>query len=171
MKMIVAVDEEFGIGKNNKIPWHSKEDMQFFKQATTGHIIVMGRKTFESLPKKPLPNRLNIVLSSSVDPRHAKALFHALERNQREGVVFFHSLVDLIKEIKASDLSEEILIIGGASLYEQSLPYVQGIYLTQVLGKFDCDRKFEKNWLLGFEQESIRDLSLTAKVSYWKRQP
>lgn len=172
MRMIVAVDEDFGIGKNNTIPWHSEEDMRFFKETTSDKIVVMGRKTYESLPKKPLPNRLNIVLSSSVDPQHAKAaLFHALEKGQMEGVVFFHSLVDLVKEIKTSDLSDEILIIGGATLYEQSLPYVQEILLTQVLGKFECDTFFEKSWLLGFEVELELDLSPITKVSYWKRQP
>src|SRR5690606_20614266 len=99
--LIVAMDSKNGIGKNNDLMWHLPNDMKFFKETTTGHIVVMGRKNFESIPEKfrPLPNRENVVLTRNVD-------------YTAEGVKVFHSLREVITFYENED-NRTVFIIGG----------------------------------------------------------
>ena len=113
------------IGNDNELPWHLPADLQHFKRTTMGKPIVMGRKTWESLGR-PLPGRLNITISRNSDYR-------------AEGTVVVNSLD---KAIEVAADADEIMIIGGANLYEQSLPRVERLYLTRVEGEFEGDAWF-----------------------------
>lgn len=120
------MDEEQLIGKDNALPWHLPADLKFFKMMTTNHTVVMGRKTFESIGK-PLPNRRNIVLTRDVN------------WNNPYGVETFSSIEELLEQL---DPAEKTFIIGGANLYEQALPYVEEMLITQVHHRFEGDTYF-----------------------------
>lgn len=123
---IAAMSLNRVIGAGNKIPWHLPEDFRWFKQMTTGHVLIMGRKTFESIGK-PLPNRTTVVLSRSA--------------NSIPGVQVVSGL-DSINP-KADGLAGRTLFIcGGAELYEQALPLCSDLYLTLVKRVVDGDRFF-----------------------------
>jgi dihydrofolate reductase len=112
-KAIAAMSENRVIGQGNRIPWHLPEDFKWFKQMTTGQVVVMGRKTFESIGK-PLPNRETIVLSRS--------------SFQHPGV----RTVAALAEIPLADEPREVFICGGAEIYSQALPLCSDLYLTLV---------------------------------------
>ena len=114
ISMIAAVGKNNELGKNNDLIWHFKEDMQFFKATTLGATVVMGRKTFESLPKA-LPKRRNIVISNNKD-------------YIAEGAEVVQSVNDALEATEG----EDVFIIGGASIYEAFLPYASVIYLTEI---------------------------------------
>ncbi len=135
MNLIVAVSENWGIGKDNKLLFSLKEDMKFFKRTTTGKVVVMGKNTFLSLPKRPLKDRVNIVLTSSSLTDECM-----IARNQTE-------LFKLIGEFDGKD----VFIIGGASMYRQMLPYCQTAYVTKVHALSEADAFFPcldemENW-------------------------
>jgi len=140
---IVAMDQNRVIGKDNAIPWHIPEDMQHFKELTSGHAVLMGRKTFESLPKrfKPLPNRKNLVISSN--PKFA------LEFPE---VQVWSSPQQCIDAFKAGKIEgEKLWIIGGAQIYAATLDSWDEVYLTQLHGIYAGDAylpKFEMNFEL-----------------------
>ena len=124
MITIVVARDMFGlIGKDNKLPWHCKEDLQRFKSITMGKRIVMGRKTFESLPKM-LPNRKHVVLTRNKDFSH-------------EGVEVFHSVDDLL-----ASYQEDLYIIGGAEIYNQFIDKYDVIEMTVIKGDYDGDTYF-----------------------------
>lgn len=125
LSLIVATDTENGIGKNNQLLWHLPEDLKFFKRTTSGHTVIMGRKTYESIGK-PLPNRRNIVISRQ-------------ENFKIEGVEVYQTLN---AAIKACHDENEAFIIGGGEIYKQALPFTQKIYLTKVHHQFDADTFF-----------------------------
>lgn len=128
MKMIVAVDENWGIGKDGKLLCHISEDLKYFKKKTTGKVIIMGRKTLESLPGgKPLPDRVNIVLTKD-------------ENFQKEGVVVVHSVEELLA-LRAEYGDDNMMVAGGASIYEQLLPYCDTCYITKIHHRFDSDTR------------------------------
>lgn len=115
------------LGKDNKLIYHIPEDLKRFKEITSGHTVVMGRKTFESIGK-PLPNRTNIVISH--DPSYTVL-----------GIIVTHSLESALE--KAQDIeNEEIFIIGGGQIYQQALPLADKLYLTIVEGSPDADTFF-----------------------------
>ena len=124
-KAIAAMSENRVIGNGNKIPWHLPEDFKWFKKMTTGNIIVMGRKTFESIGK-PLPNRETVVLSRG--------------QFQYPGV---RTISDL-SQIDPAKEAREVFICGGAQIYEQALPLCSDLYLTLVKRTVDGDAFFPK---------------------------
>ena len=119
--MIIAIlnaDKKYGIGKKNGLLFSLPLDMAFFKKTTLNHVVAMGENTLLSFPnQKPLKNRTNIILS--------------LEKNY-DGCINTHSLEDFIKTIKQYSTKEDVYIIGGASIYKQTLPYVDEVLLTKV---------------------------------------
>ena len=121
--MIISIlncDIKYGIGKRNGLLFSLPKDMKFFRETTKGHVVCMGENTLLSFPEsKPLKNRTNIVLSQ--DPTH-----------NYEGVVNVHTFEDFLKAIKKYETSDTVFIIGGASIYRQTLPYVDEVYLTKV---------------------------------------
>ncbi len=114
---IVATDKNRVIGKDNQIPWYLPADLKYFKKTTLNHHVIMGRKTFLSIGK-PLPKRTNIVLTRN--------LFFAAS-----GVITAHTLEEALSIAKENN-ETEAFIIGGAQIYELSLPYLDRIYLTEV---------------------------------------
>jgi dihydrofolate reductase len=126
MIVLVVARDIFGlIGKDNKLPWHCKEDLQRFKKITMGKKIVMGRKTFESLPKM-LPGRQHIVLTKNKDFKH-------------EGVEVFHSIDDLLTAYKGK---EDLYVIGGAEIYNQFIDKFDVIEMTVIIGNYEGDTYF-----------------------------
>jgi len=129
MNLIVAVDENWGIGYMGKIQWHIKEDMAYFKNKTMDKTVIMGRKTLDSFKNgKPLKNRKNIVLTHDMD-------------FNRDGVIIVHSIEQALKEIK-KEYSSDVYVIGGQSIYEALLPYCEKAYVTKVHGIFKADKHF-----------------------------
>lgn len=115
LHLIVAIAKDGAIGKDGDLIWKISEDLKRFKALTTGHTVIMGRKTWDSLPKKPLPNRRNIILTRRKD-------FHA------EGAETVNSIEQAIKLLG----EEEAYVIGGAEVYKEFLPYITELNLTQV---------------------------------------
>jgi dihydrofolate reductase len=126
ISIIVAVSEDLGIGKDNELLWHISEDLKRFKRLTTGNAVIMGKKTWESLPRKPLPGRKNIVLT---DNRQAVI----------ENAVTAYSLQDAISKCSSE---EEIFIIGGGSIYRQYMPLADRLFITHVHRKAPADIYF-----------------------------
>lgn len=114
LSLIAAIGENYELGKNNDLIWHLEGDLPFFRRVTTGKTVIMGRKTFESLPKA-LPKRRNIVLTSD-------------ENYIAEGAEVF---TDFNEILEAVDDEEEVFIIGGGSVYALFMPYADRIYLTE----------------------------------------
>jgi dihydrofolate reductase len=124
---IVAIDENNVIGKDNSLIWKLPRDMKHFKETTTGHYIIMGRKTFES-NGRPLPNRTNVIITKD-------------KKYKAEGCVIVHSIEDALKEAKNDS---EAFIIGGGIIYELAMPFVDRIYLTKIHHAFEGDTFFPK---------------------------
>ena len=122
ISLIVAADENLGIGKNNQLPWHLPADLKYFKTLTTGHTIIMGRKTFESIGRI-LPNRRHIVVSRQ-------------NNYLAEGAEVVPSLQDAFDLCKDES---EAFVIGGAQMFEQSFPLADILYLTIIHHQFDAD--------------------------------
>lgn len=127
INMIVAIDEKNGIGKNNKLLYHSRTDLEYFKSVTYNNTIVMGYNTYLSLPKRPLPYRRNIILTT--------------KDIELEGCEVIHSVEDLFKIIRND---EEVFICGGATLYNQFMKYADYLYITTIFETFDADTFFPK---------------------------
>jgi dihydrofolate reductase len=124
LSLIVAIDAAGGIGINNTLPWKLPEDLAHFKRTTTGHPILMGRKTFESIGRA-LPQRRNIVISRNPAWRHADV----------ETVPSLQAALDLCQ-------SGEVFVIGGAEIYRLALPLAQRLIVTEIAARFDCDTFF-----------------------------
>lgn len=129
MNIIVAVDKNWAIGKNNKLLVSIPADMKFFRSETTGKVVVMGRKTMESFPQgQPLPNRINIVLTR--DANYTK-----------KGAVIVHSMDELFEELKKYE-DELVYCIGGDSVYKQLLPYCNLCHVTKIDKAYEADSYF-----------------------------
>jgi dihydrofolate reductase len=130
INIIVAYSKNYAIGKENKLLWHLADDMAFFKQQTSGKTVVMGKNTFLSLPRKfrPLPNRKNIVISRQ----------ESIE--EHENLSWYKSLEEAISSLKKT--GEEIYIIGGGTIYEQTLPLADVVYATEVNVNIEGDTYF-----------------------------
>lgn len=145
ISIIVAAAENNAIGKDNQLLWHLPNDLKFFKRTTSGHTVIMGRKTYESVGM-PLPNRRNIVITRQDD--------YALEDAE-----VVHSLEEALA-LSASD-GEEIFIVGGAQIYEEALPLTEKLYFTRVHGTFEGEAFFphvqESEWELISKEEHKKD--------------
>ena len=125
VSIIVAIAQNGTIGDKNSLLWHIKEDMRFFRTTTSGHPVIMGRKTFESLGSKPLPKRTNIVITRA--------------DREFEGALTAHSLEDAIR---MAGEDEEIFIMGGAQIYREALSVVDRMYITVVERDYEGDTSF-----------------------------
>ena len=133
ISIIVAIAKNHAIGKDNQLLWHIPADLKRFKLLTTGHTIVMGKRTFESLPIRPLPNRRSIVITD-------------IAGEKIEGCTMAFSIAEAIEKM---DDDKENFIIGGGSVYRQFLPIADQLYLTIVQKDFDADTFLEidlKGW-------------------------
>lgn len=134
ISLIVAMDQNRVIGKNNKLPWHLPADLQYFKKVTMGHPIVMGRKTFESIGRV-LPGRENVIVT----------------RNQEfkaEGCVVLHDIAQI--KMFADNHEKEVFVIGGAEIFKEILPFTDRLYITEIHETFEGDTFFpeidENEW-------------------------
>lgn len=129
MNLIVAVDENWAIGSKNDLLVRIPADHKFFREETTGKVVVLGRKTLETFPQKqPLKNRTNIILSSN-------------REYQVKDAMVVHSLEELLEELKKYP-SEDIYIIGGESIYRQMLPYCDTAHVTKIDHTYEADAYF-----------------------------
>ncbi|MBB5199449.1 dihydrofolate reductase [Glaciimonas immobilis] len=131
LTIIVATDADNGIGIQNALPWHLPEDLAHFKRTTSGHPIIMGRKTFESIGR-PLPKRRNIVITRDLTWHH-------------DGVETVHSIeaaIALVNTASPAESPTEAFIIGGAEIYAATLPLCTRLLVTEIEKRFDCDAFF-----------------------------
>ncbi|MBR7783290.1 dihydrofolate reductase [Undibacterium luofuense] len=140
--IIVARDKHSGIGIQNALPWHLPEDLSHFKKTTSGHAILMGRKTFESIGR-PLPNRRNIVITRNPDWK-------------ADGIEICHSL----EEAKALVKEQTAYIIGGAEIYRQAFDLADKMIITEIDQTFECDAFFPS-----FSNDAWQETEREAHVS------
>ena len=154
MKLIVATEKNWGIGKDNQLLIHLPGDLKYFKEKTTGKVVIMGRKTLQSLPGgRPLPKRTNVVVSRNPE-------------FQPEGCVMAPTTKEAVKKALAlagEGGSDDLMVIGGASIYEQLLPQSDTCYVTRIDAAFasDCsfpnldeDPEFTKVWESPVQEEN-----------------
>ena len=125
MNFIVAVSENYGIGKDNNLLFNLPSDLKYFKEKTLNKVVVMGRRTFDSLPFKPLKNRINIVITTDMD-------FCC------EGVIVVHSFEELFKKLEQYN-DDDIFVIGGSSIYNKLMERCRRAYITKVHKKVEAD--------------------------------
>lgn len=146
VSLLVAIAKNNAIGKDNQLLWRLPNDMKYFKDLTWGGVVVMGRKTYESLGK-PLPGRVNIVISGQKN-------FTA------DGVEIAHSLEDALAIAKKTN-NKEVFVIGGGEIYKQSMPLAEKMYITRVHKSFEADTFFpafnEDEWALKSNLDFFKD--------------
>jgi dihydrofolate reductase len=123
ISIIVAIASNWAIGKNNDLLWHISDDLKRFKRITSGHPVIMGRNTYLSLPKRPLVNRTNIVITD-------------IEGERFEGCITVNSIEEALSHCSET---EESFVIGGGAVYRQFLPHANKLYLTRVHKDFEAD--------------------------------
>lgn len=126
ISIIVAVSDDWGIGKNNDLLWNIPDDLKRFKKITTGKTVIMGKRTWESLPKRPLPGRRNMVITD-------------IPGEVIEGAVMAYSINEAVSKCEND---EEAFIIGGGSIYRQFMPVADKLYITHVHSKAPADIYF-----------------------------
>ena len=161
MKAILSADRNWGIGNGNKLLVSIPSDMKFFRQTTTGKVVVMGRKTLESFPNgQPLKNRINIVLTGNKD-------------YTAKGAVIVHSQEELLDTLKQYD-TEDIYIIGGESVYRMMLPYCDTVFVTKIDRTFQADTFFPnldemEEWEMTEEGEEQTCFDLEFRFTKYER--
>ncbi len=144
MNLIAAVDNNWAIGKKGKSLVSIPEDMKYFREETTGKVLVMGRKTFESLPGGPLAKRINIVLTTNMTYK-------------ADGAIICHSVDEVLEKIKPYK-SEDVYIIGGGEIYREFLDMCDVAHITKIDYKYDADTYFPNldkmdNWYIEVESD------------------
>lgn len=156
VSLIVAMDSNRGIGKNNDLMWHLPADMNFFKETTKNQIVVMGRKNYDSIPEKyrPLPNRLNVILTRN------KAF-------KAENCLVFNSLNECLDYFR-NEKDRKVFIIGGGEIYKMALEsnFLDEMYITYVNGVFDADTFFPEFDESIWKNEVIGSQSLDEKHKF-----
>lgn len=127
VSLIVALDDKNGIGKDGKMPWDVPSDLKRFKELTLNHPVIMGRKTFESIPR-PLPGRTNIVITRN--------------HFEQKDTITTNSLENAIEQAKKSPGFDEVFIIGGGQIFKEAINIADKIYLTKIEGDFGADTFF-----------------------------
>ena len=151
ISIVAAVADNYAIGKGNKLPWHLPADLKHFRELTTGHAVVMGKRTFESLPNGPLPNRRNVVLTS------------VMSEGVNEGYFEADSLEDAFY---LCEKEEKVFIVGGAAVYRQSLEIAESLYITWVHHEFSADIYFPEVDFSKWEEVSRQDMPADEKSPY-----
>ena len=159
---IVAVDENWGIGKDGTMPWpRLSEDLKNFKKLTDDSVIVMGKNTWLSLPKRPLPNRDNVIVTRTLEEE--SDFVTKLSGDPK-------SIITKLKQTFDSD----IWIIGGSEIYRQFLPLCNSVYITRIHGDYECDTKFpktilERYFVLDYIEDSIVDNDVEIHYEIWEK--
>lgn len=163
MNIIVAADKNWGIGYQNKLLVSIPSDMKFFQETTTGKVVVMGRKTLESFPNGlPLAMRTNIVLTRKTD-------------YQVKGALIFHSVEEVLEELKKYD-SEDIYVIGGEEIYREFLPYCDVAHVTKIDHEYLADAFFpdldqKRDWVITADSEEQTYFDLEYTFLRYERRP
>ena len=154
ISIIVAISEDYGIGKDNDLLWKIPEDLKRFKKLTMGHCVIMGKRTWESLPKRPLPGRRNIVLTD-------------IPGECIDCGITAYSIEDALSK---SSGCEEIFIMGGGSVYRQFMPIADRLYITRIHRNAPADTWFpeisEKEWSAVETEEFNGDNDVIPPYSY-----
>ena len=171
ISLIVACDNQGGIAKNGSIPWNFPQELKYFSKITRTtkdpakkNAILMGRKTWESLPKRPLPNRVNIVLSSvpvSGDPN--------------PNIVFVSSIEIALEYVNQNDQIEQLFVIGGEQIYHTFMTEysskIDHIYYTEIQENYQCDQFFPVSFVETYKQNKITtdtDITTTQEIIYYR---
>ena len=161
MDLIVAVDANWGIGKDGDLLHPISEDLKYFRRKTTGNVLVMGRKTLESFPnKKPLPNRVNIVLTNN-------------KNYEAEGVVLCHGIDELPAVLKGYE-DKQIFVAGGGTIYKQLLPQCETAYVTKIYEAYEADTHFpdldaDPEWELAEKGEMQEEKGVKFSFDIYRR--
>ncbi|MDX9945833.1 MAG: dihydrofolate reductase [Bacteroidales bacterium] len=154
ISIIAAVSDDWGIGKGNGLLWHLPEDLKRFKQLTLGKCVIMGKRTWESLPKRPLPGRYNIVITDVPD----------------ECIDCSMTAYSIEDAVSKCDNSQEVFVIGGGSVYRQFMPVADRLYITHVHRKAEADVWFPRidmrKWKVIERQECISQDEREIPYSY-----
>lgn len=146
ISLLVAMGKNHVIGFENDMPWHLPEDLKYFKEKTSGHTIIMGRKTFDSIGRV-LPNRRNVVLTRQ-------------EIDFPEGIEVIQD-IEMIYQWNKENPDQELFVIGGGNLYKQVLPYADRLYITEIDESFEGDTYFPTfeadEWVLTSKMNGIRN--------------
>lgn len=168
LNIVVAMDQSRGIGRGGTLPWHLKGDLRHFRELTTTtrhkdrrNVVIMGRKTWDSLPpsSQPLPGRINMVITHNELLELPQGVFKAAG---------FEQALDLLHKKEVGKTVESVYVIGGTQIYQQAVqhPQCRKIYLTQILHSFDCDTFFPP-FTDHFRQESASDRHVEGKIAYF----
>ena len=141
ISIIVAIASNNAIGKDNDLLWHISAELKRFKKLTEGHYIIMGKRTYYSLPKRPLPNRTNMIITD-------------VEDEEIDGCLMAYSIDDAITKM---DRERENFIIGGGSIYKQFMPHADKLYITRIHKDFEADTFFPKftldDWKIVYKED------------------
>jgi len=174
-EIVVATDAERGIGKEGKLPWNLPGDMKFFRDLTTKttktgkeNAVIMGRRTWDSIPSRfrPLPGRMNLILSRNKDLKFSSDILHAQS---------FEEALAMFDRAPLKDIIERVFVIGGAQIYQEALkrPECKVLHVTQLLESFDCDAFFPP-YHVDFERIQLskpaKDGNITYFFSEYRRQ-
>ncbi|WP_077618507.1 dihydrofolate reductase [Bacillus sinesaloumensis] len=145
ISLLVAMDKNRLIGKDNDLPWRLPADLAYFKRVTMGHPIIMGRKTYDSIGR-PLPGRENIIVTRDTSYK-------------MEGCKVIHSIEEIVKMRKESE--QELFVIGGAEIFKEILPYSDRLYITEIEEEFEGDTYFpafdKSEWKIISKEQGIKD--------------
>jgi dihydrofolate reductase len=161
VSQITAISKNRVIGKNNKLPWHLPEDLKYFREKTKNHILIMGRKTFESFPS-PLPNRFHIVVTRNTDLN--------FKHEQVQIVPSLEKALELAQNLTAK-WDDEVFVIGGGEIYKQSLAQTDRIYLTVIDQEFEGDTHYPESPSELFSLADQKDFTYPMPFSFqiWER--
>lgn len=161
LAQIVAIGENYSIGKDNQLLWHFPEDLKYFKSQTLGKIMIMGRKTFDSIGQKPLPKRFHIVISKTAQA----SIF--------PNVVFVTTIDEAISAAKKKigEYPEEVMIVGGAEIYKQTLSKCDRLYVTRIPGIYDADTFYPTDFNQGYILKNRHMSTVHADLAYeiWEK--
>ena len=159
MDLIAAADRNWAIGKDGGLLCHLPEDLKYFKKMTTGKTVVMGRRTLQSLPGgRPLPDRQNIVLTGN-------------PAFEKEGCIIVHSVDELLSAVSEED---GVMVMGGASVYEQLLPYCESCYITRIDACFEADTHMkdldrDQDFVMTWQSDVMSENGLTYRFTRYER--
>jgi dihydrofolate reductase len=156
LSLIVAMDKNRGIGVRNSLPWYLPKDLKYFQKMTTGNIVIMGRKTYESIGR-PLPNRINVVISKTL--------------KETEGIIVSDD-IESVLEVAKDFHGMEVFVIGGGQLFHHFLGIADRLYITEIDAKFPTDTKFpyihDDEWV-EVSREEDRDMGYNLNFIVYDR--
>lgn len=158
LSIIVAVAQNMAIGRDNDLLWHLSDDLKRFKSLTSGHTVIMGRRTFDSLPKKPLPKRRNIVLT------HDEGFHYEVPETATGTLEVAHSMTEVLRMVEGE---EETFIMGGGTIYRDFLPLVNRLYVTWVYEDFEADVYFPIIDRSVWQEVSLTERMLDEETGLW----